>query len=260
VPFTISHVAAVIPGYRLLSRAHVFTAAVIGSMVPDFGLLIPPDLLRWQTHSVLALFTFCLPAGLLTYWLTQLVIKPAMLEILPDRPFLRLQGSEFHVSATDIRHWVAVGLAILIGAVTHLIWDGFTHEDAHGVRMFPVLSDYGPEMAGHPVHIYRWLQYGSSVLGLLIVVAALILWWRQAPRPHQPTGRRIGATERAIWLSAYLLLPLLFIVASVWQGWSTTVTAFGASGVVGVMAVDGMRALFACLVLLSVLIRTRLAA
>src|ERR1700684_3250871 len=96
MPFTVSHVAAVLPGYRPLSRAHVFTAAVIGSMVPDFELLVPGSMARWQTHSLPGLpglFPFCLPVGLLAYWLTLLLIRPAMLAVLPDRAYLRLQAA-----------------------------------------------------------------------------------------------------------------------------------------------------------------------
>ena len=76
MPFTVSHIAAVLPGYRWFTRANIFSAAVIGSMVPDFGLLAPGFLARWQTHSLEALFTFCLPVGLATYWLTLLLLRP----------------------------------------------------------------------------------------------------------------------------------------------------------------------------------------
>jgi hypothetical protein len=61
MPFTVSHVAAVLPVYRPLTRWRVFTAAVIGSMVPDFGMLLPGGLERWQTHSLPGLLNFCLP-------------------------------------------------------------------------------------------------------------------------------------------------------------------------------------------------------
>jgi hypothetical protein len=81
------------PLYRPLSKAHVFTAAVIGSMVPDFGMLLPRIPARWETHSLLGLFIFCLPVGLLTYWLTQILIKPAVLETLPDHAYARLRSA-----------------------------------------------------------------------------------------------------------------------------------------------------------------------
>ena len=93
MPFTVSHIAAVLPGYRPLTRAQMFTAAVIGSMVPDFGMLMPGTMVRWQTHSLPALFTFCLPVGLTAYWLTLLLIRPAVLEVVPDGAYLRLRAA-----------------------------------------------------------------------------------------------------------------------------------------------------------------------
>ncbi len=166
MPFTVSHIAAVLPGYRPLTRANVFTAAVIGSMAPDFGVLVPGAIARWQTHSLTALFTFCLPVGLTVYWLTLLLIRPAVLELMPDGAYVRLRASPPPPSIRQPSAWLYAGVALLLGAMTHLIWDAFTHEDARGVRMFPLLTDYGLEISGHPMRLYRWLQYGSSVVGL----------------------------------------------------------------------------------------------
>src|SRR5580692_6644676 len=106
MPFTVSHVAAVVPAYRWLTRWHVFSAAVIGSMVPDFGILLPLSFARWQTHSLRALLTFCLPVGLCAFWLTQWLIKPAVLEVLPDRAFARLRSEHPRIALLDGRNWL----------------------------------------------------------------------------------------------------------------------------------------------------------
>jgi hypothetical protein len=258
MPFTVSHIAAVLPGYRPLTRAHVFTAAVIGSMVPDFGMLLPGTVARWQTHSLPALITFCLPVGVIAYWLTLLLIRPAILEVLPDAAYLRLRAAHPPASILQLRAWLYAAAALLLGAATHLIWDAFTHENARGVRMFPMLTDYGPEMGGHSLHLYRWLQYGSSLIGLALVVTALILWLRHAPAPLEPPARRVGRPERAAWVSAYLLPPLLAMawLASHPSGQSV----FSNAWALGAVAVIGMRAAAASLLLVSVLIRARLAA
>ena len=50
-------------------------------MAPDFGLLVPGFLSRLQTHSLASLLTFSLPAGLLSYWLTLLLARPAVVEV-----------------------------------------------------------------------------------------------------------------------------------------------------------------------------------
>jgi hypothetical protein len=261
MPFTVSHIAAVLPGHRPLTRARVFTAAVIGSMVPDFGLLVPGFMARWETHGIAALLTFCLPVGLAAYWLTLLLIRPAMLEVVPNGAYLRLRAAYPPASIGRIGAWLRAAAALLLGAITHLIWDAFTHENARGVRMFPLLTDYGPEMAGHPLHLYRWLQYGSSLVGLAVIAAALIVWLRHAPAPVEPPARRIERAERVAWLSAYLLPPLLAMAWLAWHHpWAGGKLPLANGWALGAVAIIGMRAAAASLLLVSVLIRARLAA
>src|ERR1700691_6026686 len=259
MPFTVSHIAAVLPGYRPLTRAHVFTAAVIGSMVPDFGLLVPGFMTRWQTHSLAGLFTFCLPVGLTAYWLTLLLIRPAMIEVVPDGAYVRLRAAAPPASIRQPSAWLYAAAALLLGAATHLIWDAFTHENARGVRMFPLLTDYGPEMAGHAVHLYRWLQYGSSVFGLAVVVAALSLWLHHAPAAVEPPIRRIARPERLAWLGAYVLPSLLAIAWLLWRPWPAGQSPLESGRALDAVAIVGMRTAAASLLLVSCLIRTRLA-
>src|ERR1019366_978517 len=119
MPFTVSHIAAVLPGYRPLTRARIFTAAVIGSMVPDFGLLLPGAISRLQTHSLVALFTFCLPVGLMAYWLTLLLIRAAALEVVPDGAYVRLRAAP-PPSIRQFSAWLYAAAALLLGAVAML--------------------------------------------------------------------------------------------------------------------------------------------
>jgi hypothetical protein len=258
VPFTISHVAAVLPAHRVLSRAHLFSAAVIGSMVPDFGLLWPqiPD--RVQTHSVSALLTFCLPVGLLAYLLVAYLVKPAALEVLPDNAYARVREADARSGPIGVRSWPLVGISILLGAVTHIVWDGFTHENARGVRMFPVLDEYGPTIDGHSVQLYRWLQHGSSLIGLVVVVVALTLWLRHAPAPAVPLPRLLRVRERNVWISLHILLPLLVLIATVWHTHHAHFRPVPLPFAAEVIAVLGMRAGAATLLLMSLLLGARL--
>jgi Domain of unknown function (DUF4184) len=245
------------PGYRLFSRFHVFSAAVIGSMVPDFGLLLPRYPARPETHSALALFTFCLPVGLVTYWLTQLLIKPAVLEVLPDRAYQRLRVAHPSAPLTQLRTWLQVSGALLIGAATHLIWDAFTHENALGVRTFPFLKYYGPGLEGHPLHLWRWFQFGSSVIGLLVVIAAVIAWIHHAPTLGAPPVRVLGRRERWTWIALYLVPPLLGLGAWISRlagGVAQLPTGWGVGG----MAVESIRGAAISLILVSAMLKARL--
>src|SRR5580658_7810910 len=141
MPYTISHVAVVVPFARLLARLRVLSAVVIGSMVPDFRYLLPDHPSRVETHSAVALVTFCLPVGMLTYWFFQRVMKTPLLSVLPDQAYMRWEPYAAPASLASLWQWVLAACGVLVGAVVHLVWDAFTHEESRGARMVPELSD-----------------------------------------------------------------------------------------------------------------------
>ncbi|HEY6451981.1 MAG TPA: DUF4184 family protein [Steroidobacteraceae bacterium] len=259
MPFTVSHVAAVLPAHRALSRLHLLSAAVIGSMVPDFGWLVPVYPGGFRPHSLPGLFTYCLPVGLAAYWLTLRLIKPAMLGIIPDGAYVRVREADASAPPPGVRGWLYTALVILLAAITHLVWDAFTHENAAGVRMFPVLTDYAPEWGGHTLQFYSWLQYGSSVFGLAVVIVALVLWLRHVPQSTGRPLRLLGIPERRLWASLYILLPLLCVPITLWQSRGPAMGSIALSIWLERFAVAGMRASAVSLLLLSLLLRARLA-
>ena len=267
MPFTISHIAAVLPCHRALRRHGYFSAAIVGSMVPDFGFLPPLQLARSATHSGAALFTFCVPLGLLAYWLFQLLIKPAWCAVLPGRWRGRLRAEHPVARIGNWRVWLGAAAAVLLGAVTHLVWDGFTHEDGRGVRMLPFLDDYGPHIEGNPLRLFQWLQLASSVVGLIVVLVAAWYW----SRADRSAGRRaepaqgawpfpeLGARERQAWFAAYLLIPTIVLVLGLARN-SLHAHASDDFGVdLSRLAFAGLGSSVAALLLVSALVRLRLA-
>ena len=134
MPFTISHVAAVLPFTRPLARWRLLSAAIIGSMVPDFGWFLPWRPARFETHSFDALLTFCLPVGLASYWMFQLLVRRPVLELLPPGAYARWRASETPADYRSAKQWIWAACGLLAGAITHLVWDAFTHEGGRGVR------------------------------------------------------------------------------------------------------------------------------
>jgi hypothetical protein len=204
MPFTISHVAAVLPFARFLRRGRVLSAVVIGSMVPDFGWLLPWRPERFETHSAIALVTWSLPVGLATYWVFQYLIKTPVREILPDGAYCRSLPYAPIARITALKQWLIAAGGILVGAVTHLIWDGFTHEGARGVRMIPTIDEWGFAVGGRSMPGTRFLQDVSSLLGLVIVVWLSWRAWR-APSPTPIGSRRLPPARRMTWITAYVL-------------------------------------------------------
>jgi len=253
MPYTISHTAAVLPFSRWLRPRRLLSAAVIGSMIPDLGYLLPYHLPRADTHALHALFAFCLPAGLACYWLFQLLIKPAALEALPDGAYAHALSVAASARIGALRDWLRASVGVLAGAITHLSWDAFTHEGARGVRMFPALNDNLADVGGHRLLIYKILEQGSSVIGLLVV-----LWiaWRAltVPAPEPRPVRRLATPEREAWCAAYPACALLAVAVAL----GVAGMGHGVYGLIGATAIAVMRGLAFAAVAVSLVLRVRL--
>jgi hypothetical protein len=207
MPFTISHAAAVLPFARPLARWRLLSATVIGSMVPDFGFLMPWRPARIETHSAWGLLEFCLPVGLATFWIFQQLVKTPIVAILPDAPYARWRAFAEPAHIGSLEQWAFAALGVLAGAVTHLVWDGFTHEGARGVRMIPALDD-PVDIAGHRLAGARLLQDGSSLIGLVIVIAIVAYALRTDGTQTVPE-RSLRPAERYAWILCYSLASLV---------------------------------------------------
>lgn len=173
MPFTISHAAAALP-LRSLTRLPL-AALMIGSMAPDFAFFVP-DIVRYQTHTVPALFWFCLPTGLMAWLFFVLVLERPSIAFLPDAWRLRSQPSD-RLSARSV---LMAAAGILLGAASHLAWDAFTHEYSSVTHALPVLRESVLDSPGARLPVYFVLQVLSSVFGL-VVLAAWALRIRHRP-------------------------------------------------------------------------------
>jgi hypothetical protein len=256
MPFTVSHIAAVLPLHKPLRRLGLISAATIGATAPDLDLILPIRLSREQTHSYLALLTFCLPVGLVAWALFQALIKPALINVLPNRIYGRLLAEHIGPRLGSVQTWLYAALAVLFGALTHLLWDGLTHEEAHGVRIFPVLGEEGSELGGSAWLLYRWLQHGSTLIGAAAVFMAVWLWVGHAKPPNPPPERRLSARERHRWMALYILIPVLLVALAPINhiGWRS----LHLTEALTVLAVTGMRGAALGLVFTSALVRRRL--
>lgn len=259
MPFTVSHAAVVLPFTRLLARWRLLSAVVIGAMVPDFALFSPWKMARGQTHSVVGLFTFCLPWGLLTYWVFQYVIKRPVFELLPDGAYARWRPVSSRANLSNIRQWLLAGFGVLAGAVSHLVLDAFTHEGARGVRMLPLLDEPIVEYGGHYWRGVRLMQDGLSLLGLLIV--CVFVWYGLRRDCEQPVQNRIlDAAERHRWVLSYtataLALSVAWFLYERFHGpWNKTPTM-----IASLVAVCSLRGVATSLLCVSVVLSRRLRA
>jgi hypothetical protein len=206
VPFTVSHAAAVLPLDRLGKHKLPLTALMIGSMAPDFGYFPYAEISRAITHSIPGLFTFSLPVGLAVWLFYVAFLEKATITLLSDRWHTRFAHTEALTAPLIAR----AAIAIVLGAITHLLWDAVTHRDTIVTSTFPVLMGPTPGFSWMP--IYHVLHGVSSLIG----ITCLVVWARglhRVPaksliRPYKISkGARVGA----LWflLVASLLMALI---------------------------------------------------
>lgn len=185
VPFTASHIAAVLPIAR---SPLVSSALVIGSMSPDFPYYLPVPVSSEVTHSLdgavsvdvlLGLVVFMAWHGLLTR--PALAASPAGLR--GRIPAHAVRGLRIRLSTP--RRLQRVLLSLFMGAATHVGWDSFTHAGGWGPTHVPWLAQQHGPLTG-----YGWAQYGSGVFGALFVARWLVLWWDSTPATHPASGLR----------------------------------------------------------------------
>jgi hypothetical protein len=247
MPFTISHTAVVLPFSRLLVRWRLLSATVIGAMVPDFRVFFP-GMERVETHAAVALLTFCLPAGLVTYWLFERVMKTPILEVLPEGPYARWHPFAAEGEIRSPRQWLLAAIGILAGALTHLVWDGFTHDGGRGVRMFPALDDAIVSIGHRHIPAIYVLQDLGSVVGLAAVLAMVGYALRPGTQPSVP-NRLIARGERTEWILLYVAATLAFgAVAYFWVriGQAPMHSIVGSASDVAIASLRGLAAALLC--------------
>lgn len=180
MPFTLAHPAAILP----LRRYGDLSALVIGSMVPDTGYLLLLEIPRQLTHGLEALLTFCLPAGILMYLLYHRVLREPFLALAPDGVRLRL--AEHSELPASWRGWMRVAVSLVLGAATHLAWDGLAQTKGWFEAVFPSTAGMWFSVQGRGVDWYFALRHGSTVFGLaLLAVWAGWQYRRAAPRAER---------------------------------------------------------------------------
>ncbi|MFD6096129.1 DUF4184 family protein [Nocardiopsis flavescens] len=191
MPFTPAHVAAVLP----LARTRLPLAAlVVGSMAPDLPYYLPLPVGASVTHF---------PLGLPVVVLLGAVVWACWTYAL-RAPLAALAGREAGPPPAPGPRGVAWGAAALaVGALTHMVWDAFTHPGGAGVQLLPVLQ----EPVVEPHKVYNVLMYASSALGL-----AAVAWW---------TARRVEGPLRPRWI------PLAAIAACASAGAAVSGLAAG---------------------------------
>nr|WP_274637612.1 DUF4184 family protein [Microbacterium bovistercoris] len=214
MPFTPSHAIVALPFVRSPLPA---AAIAVGAMTPDLPLFLrgTPIAYEW-THSFAWLpVTVGLALVLLLLW--RAVLRPAVRQLAPPWIAARLPAEWDAAAGAGVQQTFAPGpgarsvlggilfvvLALALGVASHIAWDAFSHEGRSGVGLVPALdAQWGPLVG------YKWVQHGSSVIGVVVLAVWALLLLRRAR--SVPVARVLPGWMPWAWL---LALPVALVVA-----------------------------------------------
>jgi hypothetical protein len=236
VPFTLSHVAAVLPVRRATRTGDargrtgplVASALAVGSMAPDAVLFVNLRMTRHDSHALLGgvlLVDVLVVAVLVGAW--HVLFRRPLLALLPDRVRARVEEplrprlpARLLADARAGRPWAGAALAAAgwfvvsawLGGLAHIGWDTWTHQEDYGVAHVAWLRE--PWIGGRPGFVL--LQHLSTVVGL----AVLLAWaWRVVarlperplpPRTSLPVAARLGVLAALVAAGALVAVRRTF--------------------------------------------------
>jgi hypothetical protein len=205
MPFTFAHPAIVLPFKNAPVRYFSYTALIVGSMTPDFEYFIRMHDFGIYGHTLAGLFWFDIPLGLILFYIYQLLVKDQLIDHLPKFLNMRLSGLRGVQAYESIAgRFAVVVFSVWLGAVSHLLWDSFTHRFGYFVIIIPFLSNAVYVGHGHYLAVYNLLQYASSLFGLMIIGIVIM----RSPKNTDTRGKNL----LGYWLTVIAVLILTLVV------------------------------------------------
>jgi hypothetical protein len=205
MPFTLSHAAAALPFRR---TRLVMSALVVGCFAPDTPYFLFLMSHGFHGHTLVGIFDFDLPVGFVELWLYHAFVRRPLLLILPDGIRRRL-----HTSVSSFSFWpparlALVVLSLLIGIVTHLLWDSFTHEDTWPYRHWELLR-LNVQLVTGDMPVYKLLEYGCSVLGVAVLAVWAWHWYRTTEPRASSASEPVNAAKKRVTLAVLAAIAVL---------------------------------------------------
>jgi len=211
MPFTFSHPAIVLPLIRRYGKWFSATGLIVGSMAPDFESFIAATDIKFITHRwyfmPIAHSKFFVPVApfidvplaLLLACVFHFFIRDVLIAHLPaplEERFSKYRNFDWWAFLKS--HFLIVLLSLLVGVLSHLLWDAFTHLNLY----YP--GSRRSQWKIHGKRVFKMLQFICSVIGLAIMVWAVY---------KMPRKKRIGpAVIKPLYWVVVALVSILIAV------------------------------------------------
>lgn len=203
MPFTLAHAAAAIP----FRRTRLITSAVVvGCFAPDFLFYLTLRPRHRFGHTWTGVFVLDLPLSLLVLWLFHRYAKEPLWHWMPQSFRQRVTLGPRALPVKNLGGFALLLVSILVGIGTHMLWDSFTHVDYWPYHHWSFLHDiFLLPIVGRRVQCYTLLQYGSSIIGTLVI----LVWFLRLPKtgasPQPKTAPTSGVSNKRIFAASFVV-------------------------------------------------------
>lgn len=176
MPFTPAHSAIVLPFIRINPRFVSATGLIVGSVTPDFEYFFKMSVSGVHGHTLWGLLYFDLPVATGLALVFHLIVKRNLINNTPSyfqKKFRILL--EFDFLRYLKRNYPAFIVSALIGSLSHIFWDGFTHSAGFFVNELPFYRGAYVPFEGVDYPLWYALQHISTFVGLTTLIVYFIL-------------------------------------------------------------------------------------
>ncbi|WP_025026875.1 DUF4184 family protein [Caldalkalibacillus mannanilyticus] len=214
MPFTFSHPIFAFPLKWISPKYLSLTGLVLGSMAPDFEYFLHLEPYGGIGHTVSGLFIQAIPLSILLAYIFHYIVKKSLVVHLPafchiDQRAYNLLG-EWKLSS--LRDWIVFLMSVVIGFISHVTADAFTHAPGYFVLRYAILQ----EVFLFNLPLFKLLQYGFSILGI-IIIAGMVLWilLQTSPSARNMTSRSVKQKQfywMVVFASSFLVTMTKLLV------------------------------------------------
>lgn len=209
MPWTFSHPAVVFPiKHSFLGKWLSLPAMILGCLSPDLLYSFGLYRLASEAHHIVGWLSIGLPLCFIIYVIILKLASPLSTVI----PFVIKKTQAWSILSICI-----LAISFFIGALTHIVWDSFTHDTGTMVRSWSFLQFNLTMTDKQEIAIYKILQHSGSLLGLLYLSYQYWRYHRKQPKIQQHIDNQklkkimgIGVVSALFALPiAYYLTPKL---------------------------------------------------
>lgn len=210
MPFTFSHPASVIDFPK---RYFSLSALVIGSFLPDLEYFLRLEPVRHHLHSWPGFLWIGIPMGLFIHLFFHLFLKYPILSLFPKAHQEKLIPVCRRYKMNTAKDLFKILFSILIGILSHLILDSFTHEGSFMVEHIPFLQITIIKFSFLNLTTATFLQYFSTIIGMGYIILKYFIWFHYCTEKVRIDEELFSIKKKLITiLSIITLAPLAAIL------------------------------------------------